>query len=229
MSRVDVPPGRLRFKDLCIDAVDAARAATFWSGVLGLTPEARGNNFRHSDDVAEHTLWVNAVPEPPTVKQRVHLDVHTAAVADLLRLGATVVGDEQHWTVLRDTEGGELCAFVRPADQLPAYRLYELGVDAADAERIASWWAERFGVTVEHSEGGDFCWLEGAPGMPWAMVFQPVPEPKQVKNRVHWDLWGRTEDALDAGARLVRARDDEISWDVLADPAGNEFCVFDAE
>jgi catechol 2,3-dioxygenase-like lactoylglutathione lyase family enzyme len=226
---VDVPPGRLRFKDLCIDAVDAARAATFWSGVLGLTPESRGNNFRLSDDVAEHTLWVNAVPEPRTVKQRVHLDVHTGAVADLIRLGATVGGEEQHWTVLRDPEGGELCAFVRPADQLPGYRLYELGVDAADAERIASWWAERFGVTVEHSEGGDFCWLEGVPGMPWAMVFQPVPEPKQVKNRVHWDLWGRTEDALDAGARLVRARDDEISWDVLADPEGNEFCVFDVQ
>ena len=29
-----------------------------------------------------------------------------------------------------------------------------------------------------------------------------------------------------AGARLLRARDDEIGWDVLADPEGNEFCVF---
>ena len=29
--------------------------------------------------------------------------------------------------------------------------------------------------------------------MPWAMVFQWVPEPKTVKNRMHWDVWGETE------------------------------------
>ena len=228
MSRVDVPPGRLRFKDLCIDAVDASRAATFWSGVLGLKPEARGDNFRLADDVPEHTLWVNRVPEPRTVKQRVHLDVHTGAVAELVGLGATVLDERHRWTVLGDPEGGELCAFVRPADRLPAYRLYELAVDAVDADRIATWWAQRFGVAVERSAHEDFCWLEGVPGMPWAMVFQPVPEPKRVKNRVHWDLWGQTADALDAGARLIRAKGDDIGWDVLADPEGNEFCVFEA-
>jgi len=25
---------------------------------------------------------------------------------------------------------------------------------------------------------------------------------------------------------MVRARDEEIDWDILADPEGNEFCVF---
>jgi hypothetical protein len=25
---------------------------------------------------------------------------------------------------------------------------------------------------------------------------------------------------------MVRARDEEIEWDILADPEGNEFCVF---
>jgi hypothetical protein len=32
---------------------------------------------------------------------------------------------------------------------------------------------------------------------------------------------------LDAGATLLRAKDDEIHWHVLADPEGNEFCAFD--
>ena len=222
-----VQPGRFRFKDLCLDAVDADRVAAFWSGVIGLRAEAGGNGFRLSDDVPEHTLWVNAVPEPRTVKQRVHLDVHTAAVSDLVELGATVLDERHPWTVLGDPEGGEFCAFVRPPDRLPAYRLYEVVVDAVDAERIATWWSQRFGVAVQRDPGEDFCWLEEVPGMPGAMVFQPVPEPKQVKNRVHWDLLGRTADALDAGARLLRARDHEIRWDVLADPEGNEFCVFD--
>ena len=31
---------------------------------------------------------------------------------------------------------------------------------------------------------------------------------------------------LGLGATLVRARDEEIDWDILADPEGNEFCVF---
>jgi hypothetical protein len=43
---------------------------------------------------------------------------------------------------------------------------------------------------------------------------------------MHWDVWGETETFLAAGARLLRGRDDEIGWDVLADPEGNEFCVF---
>jgi hypothetical protein len=61
------------------------------------------------------------------------------------------------------------------------------------------------------------------------MVFGRVPEPKAVKNRLHWDVRGNTDELVAAGARLLRARDDEIGWDVLADPEGNEFCVFARE
>ena len=229
MSRTDVPAGRLRYKDLCVDAVDAERMSRFWASALGLAAERRGENALLVDDVPEHTLWVNRVPEPVTAKQRVHLDLHVRAVDDLVRLGARVLdADSFPWTLMADPEGGELCAFVREPDRLPRYRLYELAVDSPDAERSARWWADLFGVGVEHpGDEGDFCWLEGVPGMPWAMVFQDVPEPKTVKNRIHWDVWGRTDDALAAGARLLRAADDDIRWDVLADPDGNEFCVFD--
>ena len=223
------PTGRLRYQDLCLDAVQPDRVAPFWAGALGLGVEARGELRLLTDDVPEHSLWINPVPEPRTVKQRVHLDVHVAAVADLEQLGATVLDDSQPWTVMADPEGGELCAFVRPPDQLPRYRVYELGVDAVDGEQIAAWWAERFGVEVQRQAGEDFVWLDGVPGMPWAMVFQDVPEPKRVKNRIHWDVVGSTADVLAAGGRLLRARDDEISWDVLADPEGNEFCVFAPE
>ena len=36
MSRTDVPSGRLRYKDLCVDAVDAERMSRFWASALGL-------------------------------------------------------------------------------------------------------------------------------------------------------------------------------------------------
>jgi len=80
------------------------------------------------------------------------------------------------------------------------------------------------------NDGQEFWFLEEVPGMPFeSVVFTPVPEPKTVKNRIHWDVTAESvQPLLDAGAGLFRARDDEIGWDVLADPEGNEFCVFGA-
>jgi hypothetical protein len=65
------------------------------------------------------------------------------------------------------------------------------------------------------------------------LLFQKVPEPKVVKNRVHLDL--RTESRADEVERLVGLgatvlREGElgrIHWTVMADPEGNEFCVSD--
>ncbi len=216
------------FKDLCLDVNDPQRMARFWAPVLGLA-EPRGENLRLDDDVEEHAVWLNRVPEVKTVKHRVHLDVHVAGIHELLDAGARVLDDSHPWTVMADPEGGEFCAFVRSPEQLPRYRLYELGVDAQDPERIAGWWAARFGAEPQTEVDADHWWVEGTGRLPWAMVFAPVPEPKMIKNRVHWDIWGKTSDLLDAGARLLRSRDDEISWDVLADPEGNEFCVFARE
>ena len=105
--------------------------------------------------------------------------------------------------------------------------MYELVIDAADHLAVTTWWAGLLGGEVKHDDEDDFSWIEGIPEMPFELVFQEVPEPKTVKNRIHWDLWGSTSDALAAGATLVRARDNEIDWDVLADPEGNEFCVFE--
>ena len=216
----------ISFKDLCIDATDPEVLARFWAAALGLRAESTGGDFRLVGEVPEHTLWVNKVPEPRSVKQRVHIDVHVAAVSDLIKLGAIIVDEAQPWTVLADPEGGELCAFVRDPDALPDYRIYEVVVDAADPVTIASWWAERYNADVCHDQDRGFSWIDEVSGMPWPMVFQSVPEPKTVKNRIHWDVWGETATFLAAGATLLRGRDDEIGWDVLADPEGNEFCVF---
>ena len=214
------------FKDLVIDAVDAVRLGEFWAPVLGLEAKPLDDgDLILSGPTPQHAIWVNEVPEPVTVKQRVHLDVHALSVDDVLRRGATPLDLESfRWKVLRDPEGGELCVFER--DEVPAYRLYEVAVDCHDAERIATWWGDVFGVTAQH--GPEWSWIEGVPGMPFeAFVFAPVPEPKTVKNRIHWDV--AVDDLgllLGAGAHVVRAQDDEIGWTVLADSEGNEFCAF---
>jgi catechol 2,3-dioxygenase-like lactoylglutathione lyase family enzyme len=215
------------FKDLCIDAVDHRRMASFWADVLGLRLEGSDEEgARLSGPTPQHTVWMCRVPEPVTVKQRVHLDVYAASLQEVLALGATPADvDSFRWKVVRDPEGGELCVFDR--DEVPAYRLYELGVDAVDGRAIATWWAEVLGARVEHEDGWSS--VEGIPGAPFAaMGFATVPEPKTVKNRIHWDLVVPDRDALlERGARVVRARDEEIRWTVMADPEGNEFCAFD--
>jgi hypothetical protein len=62
-----------------------------------------------------------------------------------------------------------------------------------------------------------------------AWVFSSVPEPKTVKNRLHWDVYGDPQAFLAAGATTlweVPGRTRPVAWTVLADPEGNEFCVF---
>jgi glyoxalase superfamily protein len=62
-------------------------------------------------------LWFTRVPEPKTVKNRVHLDLRAADVdaeaERLVELGAQVIGQVEDWVVLADPEGGEFC--VQPA------------------------------------------------------------------------------------------------------------------
>lgn len=217
-----------RFKDLCIDVTWPSAMTSFWGQVLGLSSPADNPDVLVGD-LPEKTIWINKVPEPRTVKQRVHLDVHTGSIAALERLGATVqspITDEQGWAVMTDPEGGEFCGFVR--EKVPEYRLLELIVDAADPEAQARWWAGLVGGDFGSGEGKPYYWLENVPGMPFKYwVFVPVPEPKTVKNRIHWDVTADDLQAvLDAGATLLRAKDDQIGWHVCADPEGNEFCVF---
>jgi Glyoxalase-like domain len=222
----------VRFKDLCIDSGPGETLGRFWAEALGLTFEPDGKAGTLLGSKKNQRVWMNVVPEPKTVKHRVHLDVHTAAVDDLLRAGATVLEPadafRRRWTVMADPEGGEFCAFVRPPAQLPDYRLYELVVDSAAPKVIASWWARLFGVELGGAEHEGWFWLDRVPGAPFeAMTFVPVPEPKTVKNRVHWDVTVASLAQLtDAGATVLRARDEEISWNVMADPEGNEFCAF---
>jgi len=220
------------WKDLCVDVVDPELMGPFWAETLGLEPvRLDDGDVLLGGPTPQHRVWLNTVPEPVTVKQRVHLDVRAASTDEVLARGATPVDvGRLKWDALKDPEGGELCVFPprnEPGD-VPSYRLLELVVDAVDAHEITAWWAEVLGATVQDNDGEEaFSWFEDAPGMPFAMCFQEVPEPKTVKNRVHWDV--ETDDLqglLDRGATLLREPDDAVSWHVLADPEGNEFCVF---
>ncbi len=232
------------FKDLCIDVTAGEgrpeAVARFWSAALHQpVVEHEGGDFHLEPPMGgskERTIWINGVPEQAAGKSRVHLDLRVPGgdPVPLIAAGGRVAsepGDGHSWYVLNDPDGVAVCVF-GPHPQHPDAPSgpFELVVDAADPERIATWWAERTGGTVGRKPGAEFVWVEGAAGFPFMLwVFIPVPEPKTVKNRVHWDIKladATVDDLVDAGATLLRTRDGDIDWWVMADPEGNEFCAF---
>ncbi len=215
------------FKELCLDSSgDAEVLGRFWAAATGCE-YVEGDDGGVGDVQGTEEgmgIAICPVPEEKTVKHRVHLDVHAGSVEEVVALGATRAPHQDPadpWTVMLDPEGGEFCVFVR--EEVPSYRTYELAVDSADPAAIAGWWAEVFDVPVRN-EGQPWSWLTGVPGMPFeSIVFGPVPEPKTVKNRLHWDVYGDVDDLLARGATRLW---EMPRWTVLADPEGNEFCVF---
>lgn len=216
------------FKELCLDTARSDDViGRFWAELTGCRFE-RAEDDPVGDVVGEEEgmgIAICPVPEQKEAKTRVHLDVSVGSLDEVTDLGGQVVAEVEHWTVCRDPEGNEFCAFVRDGE-LPSYRVFEIVVDSADPERIARWWADVFGV--EARSKGDYWWIQDVPGFPtlgpfFAMVFVPVPEPRTVKNRMHWDVYGDATELQEQGASHLW---DTERWTVLADPEGNEFCVF---
>jgi hypothetical protein len=209
--------------------VDVPSAAAFWATVLGRTVNTRadGSHWLSGETPAE-TVWINRVDEPKDAKNRVHLDVFAPSVDAVALLGARPVEDFPHWTVMQAPDGQEFCVFVR--DVVPGQRLKDLVVDSCDPEPIAQWWCSVFGGVLGRAEDNPWWWVDAVAGAPFESIdFVEVPEPKSVKNRVHWDVSvNAVQDLLDVGATLLRAKGEDIGWHVLADPDGNEFCAFES-
>lgn len=111
-------------------------------------------------------------------------------------------------------------------------RIAALSLDAADAPALAAFWCEVLGwQVVDQDETGVS--IAAADGSGPTMDLLVVPEPKRVKNRLHLDLradGSTTAQELDRLLDLGAVRADigqgpDVSWVVLADPEGNEFCL----
>ncbi|MET9916835.1 VOC family protein [Streptomyces sp. NPDC006435] len=145
----------------------------------------------------------------------------------------------------------------------------QLTIDCADPQRMVAFWSEALGYVPEPPPAGHATWREywaamgvpeeelpaGAGDIPESIIdpagrgprvwFQQVPEPKTVKNRIHFDLkvgGGRdvplevrtqrvtaaVERLVEAGAGVVRIADEPDMGQyavLLQDPEGNEFDV----
>ena len=114
-------------------------------------------------------------------------------------------------------------------------RIQCLVVDAHDCELLARFWSAALGwrITVETDDEwaieppADSPEADAAPDI----LFVRVPDEKTVKNRLHLDLrpvdqQTQVQRLVDLGARRADiGQPDDVSWVVMSDPEGNEFCV----
>ncbi|MGN6597894.1 MAG: VOC family protein [Actinomycetes bacterium] len=119
----------------------------------------------------------------------------------------------------------------------PQLRIQCICIDARDHHRVAAFWQEALGWRRTHDDH-ELIVLEPQEGSPEAgaapdLLVIPVPEQKSVKNRLHLDLRpldqvAEVERLERLGATRVDIGQGEVSWVVMADPEGNEFCVLRA-
>jgi predicted enzyme related to lactoylglutathione lyase len=106
----------------------------------------------------------------------------------------------------------------------------QVTVDAADPRALGRWWAEVLGwvMTIDDPDEVE---IRPTPDTVPGVMFIPVPEAKAGKNRLHLDLRPDDHEAelarlLALGARRADVgQPDDVSWAVLLDPEGNEFCL----
>ena len=104
--------------------------------------------------------------------------------------------------------------------------------DTNDLAGVVSFWTQLLDLTVVHQEG-NYAYLsslsEGRPHL----AFQVVPEPRTAKNRLHMDIRVSDRDAFEnrgasLGGEVLHDHQEGSfpAWTVMADPEGNEFCVY---
>ncbi|MGC4953732.1 VOC family protein [Actinomadura citrea] len=238
-----------RLVQIAVKAHDDSALGRFWAEALGWSISSEGpgvtnlqpEGFTYPDPVAV-CMDILAVPDPKTVKNRVHVDLATTSaahqaelVARLQDLGATPVDVGQGdvpWTVLADPEGNEFCVL----EPRPIYRdtgpIAAVVVDCADPRAMARFWDEALDWTL-HEVTDDHAVMRSATGVGPYLEFLRTPDVKTVLNRIHIDLRpypGDDQAAEAARLRALGATDADVGqgdvpWTVLADPEGNEFCV----
>ncbi|MET3985366.1 VOC family protein [Streptomyces sp. PvR034] len=114
----------------------------------------------------------------------------------------------------------------------PRPHLHQLVVDCLDPRSLVRFWAALLGgEPVDRARGWSHVDLPGG----LRVAFQPVPEEKAGKNRLHLDIRADDADGIEAAIASAVAlgavptggtvTDDQGSFQTMRDPEGNEFCV----
>jgi Glyoxalase-like domain len=208
------------------------------SGVTSAAPVG----FDWTDPDAPVCVDVIGVPDPETVKYRMHIDLVTTSAAHqmelverLKELGATLADVGQGgvpWKVLADPEGNVFCVLEPRKIYRDTGPIAAVVVDCADPRAMARFWGEAMDWT-RHEVTDDHARLRSPKGVGPYLEFLRTPGAKTARHRAHLDLVPyRGDDQTAEAARLqtlgatpADVGQGDVPWKVLADPEGNEFCI----
>jgi glyoxalase superfamily protein len=230
---------------LCFDANEPLRLARFWAEALRweIGDESDdGVELLPTDGTALRIDFFLPVPEPKSQKNRVHLDLTTASIDDqrdtaarLIEIGARHVDvgqapDDKH-VVLADPEGNEFC-IIEPENKFLA-GCGRLGSITCDGSReVGCFWSAALGWPLVWDQDGETA-IRAPEGTGFFITWGPPVPQKVAKNRLHLDIAPPAHEDQPAevdrlvalGATRVDIGQGHVSWVVMADPDGNEFCV----
>jgi catechol 2,3-dioxygenase-like lactoylglutathione lyase family enzyme/predicted enzyme related to lactoylglutathione lyase len=234
-----------RLVNLCFDANDPLRLARFWAVALRWEIEDETD-----DEVAllptngtRFKLLFLPVPEKKTGANRLHLDLTTESIDDqdetiatLVEVGARHIDigqrPEEGHVVLADPEGNEFCV-IEPGNSFLA-GCERLGSITCDGTReVGYFWSEALGWPLVWDQDEETAIR--APDLTGPLITWggPTLHPKIGKNRLHLDIAPPTDvdqeeevnRLIALGARRIDIGQGDVTWVVMADPDGNEFCV----
>jgi hypothetical protein len=238
----------LRLVQVNFKARDDSALGRFWADALGWGISSEGPGVTNVEpigfdwpDPSAVCVDVVTVPDPETVKYRVHLDLATTSAAHqaelverLIELGATPADIGQGdvpWTVLADPEGNVFCVL----EPRPIYQdtgpIAAVVVSCTDPRAMAGFWGQATDWTL-HEVSDDHARLRSALGVGPYLEFIRT-DVNTVWNRIHLDLMPYAGDDQTAEVERLRALgatdadvgQGDVSWMCLADTEGNEFCV----
>ncbi|MEU7994817.1 VOC family protein [Micromonospora sp. NPDC049060] len=229
---------------LSFDANQPLRLARFWSGVLGwdLADDPHdGVTLLPSDDTGFRIRFL-PTGRPKAGPNPMHFDLTSTSLEDqrqtvarALELGAEHIDvgqrPEEGHVVLADPDGNEFCVIEPDNDFLADCGF--VGALACDgSQEVGYFWSEALGWPLVWDQDQETAIRSphGGPKITWG---GPPLNPKTGKQRLHFDLAppadGDQQTEVDRLLALGAARIDigqgEVSWVVMADPDGNEFCV----
>ncbi len=229
---------------LCFDADDPPGLARFWSGMLGweLADDPQdGVTLLTNDDTGFRLRFVHTTAQKSGQNQ-MHFDLTSTSLEDqqetvarALELGGRHIdigqGPDEPHVVLADPEGNEFCV-IEPGNNFLADCGF-IGALASDgSQEVGYFWSEALGWPLVWDQDQETAIRSpyGGPKITWG---GPPLEPKTGKYRLHFDLappaggdqQAEVDRLVSLGATRVDIGQGEVSWVVMADPDGHEFCV----
>ena len=230
-----------RLLALCFDANDPERLSHFYANLLGWKRDDDGLTLWPNDDTGFRLRFL-ATQAPRTGRNQMHFDLTSTSPEDQqqtvarsldLRARHIDVGQrpEEGHVVLADPEGNEFCV-IEPGNSFLADCGF-IGALAGDGtQEVGYFWARALDwpLVWDQEQETAIRAPHGGPKITWG---GPPLDSRTGKNRLHFDLApahgdqsAEVDRLVSLGATRIDIGQGEADWVVLADPDGNEFCLY---